>query len=99
MTIVFSDVAGTIIRANPWDYIREHPLVNRGQLQQQLWRFFPVYAGKKLRIVPDTVFRHHWLLRMSAAFRGLSRQHIMQIYRDVVFDSMADQYHEDVVQV
>ena len=95
--IVFSDIAGTIVTGNPWDYIRKHEKYNHKQGQRELRRFLPVYFGRKLRLISDTSFRHNWLIRVGAAFKGMSRDTIREIYQDTVANQMSPNYREDVI--
>ncbi len=95
--VVFSDIAGTVVAGNPWDFIRQHPLYDQEQGRRELLKFMPIYIGSRLRIISDTTFRHRWLHHMAASFAGLSRDDLLTIYRDTVTQAMADAYQEDVI--
>ena len=95
--IVFSDIAGTIVTGNPWDYIREHDKYNKAQGQREIMRFLPVYLGRKLKLLSDTTFRNNWLKRVGAAFKGMSQETIKEIYTHTVTTAMRDNYRDDVL--
>lgn len=95
--IVFSDIAGTIVTGNPWDYIRKHDKYNKAQGQRELMRFLPTYFGRKLKLISDTAFRNNWLKCVGAAFKGLSKETITEIYEYTATTAMADNYRDDVI--
>lgn len=95
--IVFSDVAGTIIEGNPWDYVRQHPGYNRPRGERELWKFLPVVIGRRLNLVTDTTFRIRWLKGMAAIFDGMEREAIIALFDDVVNQRMAHLYRDDVI--
>lgn len=95
--IVFSDVAGTVIAGNPWDYIRQHPRYDKAQGQRQVLRFLPTYFGHKLNLVSDSIFREKWLGAMAQALKGMSREEIRALYSEVLHNDMAHLYHADVI--
>ncbi len=95
--VVFSDIAGTVVAGNPWDFIRKHPLYNREQGRRELRKFLPIYLGRRLRLISDTTFRHYWLHHMAASFAGTNRDDLLTIFRDTVTQAMADAYQQDVI--
>ncbi len=95
--IVFSDVAGTVIEGNPWDYIRQHPMYDEWQGQRQILKFLPIYLGHKINLVSDSAFRDKWLRTMAGALAGMTRQEISTLYADVLDNYMAHLYHDDVI--
>jgi HAD superfamily hydrolase (TIGR01490 family) len=95
--VVFSDVAGTVIEGNPWDYIRQHPMYDRWQGQSEVLKFLPRYIGHKLNLVSDSQFRDKWLRTMARALQGMEQNEIRTMYADVLDNYMGHLYHEDVV--
>lgn len=95
--IVFSDIAGTVVAGNPWDFIRKHPLYHQEQGRRELRKFLLIYIARRLRLISDTTFRHYWLHHMAASFAGTSREDLLTIYRDTVTQAMADSYQQDVI--
>lgn len=95
--IVFSDIAGTIIEGNPWDYVRHHPNYNKALGQRELWKFLPAFIGRRINLITDTTFRIRWLKGMSATFGGMKRDQILEMFDSVVNDKMAHLYRDDVI--
>jgi len=96
--VVFSDIAGTVVAGNPWDFIREHPLYDQEKGRRELLKFLPIYIASRLRLVSDTTFRHHWLHRMAASLAGISRADLLTIFRDTVTNAMSGAYQRDVIE-
>lgn len=96
--VVFSDIAGTIVRGNPWDYVRQHPDFDAQQGRRERWRFLPVYLGWRLKLVSDTTFRDQWLHRMVGALRGLPRPKLQALFQDVIRNQMQSMQQTAVIE-
>lgn len=85
----FFDVAGTLVSGNPWTYVFEHPRVSKRRVQLA---YVPVtfwWWMKKLHVVDDTRFRHHWLWSVVGVFKGWPREEMRQVFADSVAASRA----------
>lgn len=96
--IVFSDIAGTIVKGNPWDYVREHPYYNATQGRREMLRFLPAYVGWRLRIVSDTAFRNQWLQSMARSLRGLSKAELSKLFDESIRQQMSNMIQTPVVE-
>lgn len=96
-TIVFSDIAGTIVSGNPWDYVRQHPDFDEGLGRAALRRFIPYYLGWRIKVVSDTIFRDRWLKTMATALRGLSRPTVERIFAEGLEQQMLSMARKDVI--
>lgn len=86
----FFDVAGTIIRDNPWRYIFDNPRLDKGRVSSSKMRLYTWYFIKKFRIIDDTRFRHHWITGMAPIFKGLTRAQIDEVCSDIISQSVKD---------
>lgn len=96
--IIFSDVAGTIVVGNPWDYIRKHPNYDQRRGERERWKFLPTYFARKVGLVSDTTFRQRWLYGVATSLGGKSQDEIQTIYRETVAEQMNDLFRQDVLE-
>ncbi len=96
--IAFFDIAGTIVAGNPWAYFFKHPAISRMRLRLAMARVLPVYAGKKLKLNDDVLFRHQWVSTMAWLVKGWSRDKLQSVCDWVVNDQMESLLRQDVLQ-
>lgn len=97
-TFVIADMAGTVLKSDPWDYIRRHPIFLAQKPRTQIMRFLPYYGAAKIGIVSDETLRHQWLVRMAAVFKGMPQDSIQSMYAEVIDETIATLLNEDVVK-
>lgn len=85
----FFDVAGTIVAGNPWTYVFDHASVNRRRVNLAYVPTTFWWTLKKLRVIDDTRFRHHWLWSVAGVFRGWRREQLQTLFADALAVSRA----------
>lgn len=93
-----ADMAGTVLKSDPWDLIRQHPVFLAQKPQMHIARFLPYYGAAKIGIVSDERLRDQWLVRMAAVYTGLHHDTIMAMYEDVIDDVLETLLNAKVVQ-
>jgi HAD superfamily hydrolase (TIGR01490 family) len=98
MTVVFSDVGGTIFGGEPWSHLRFHPDFNQQRLRWESVRFAPSWLLHRLNIMDETQMRRNWLGGMARTFRGMRREKVLGMYRDTLLGSLQNVMHHDVIE-
>jgi HAD superfamily hydrolase (TIGR01490 family) len=98
MTVVFSDVGGTIFGGEPWSHLRHHPDFNQSRLRLETIKFIPTWFFHRLNIMDETQMRRNWLGGMARTFAGMKREEVMKMYSDTLHGSLQDVMHHDVIE-
>lgn len=97
MTVVFSDVGGTIFEGTPWSHLRKHPLWNKSRSNWQLMKFLPIYFGSKTKLISETSMRQNWLKGMVKILEGLSHEQLNTMYQDTIEGELQSVMRPDVI--
>lgn len=97
MTVVFSDVGGTVFEGAPWTHLQQHPLWDKSRGHWEFIKFLPTYIGSKTSLVSETHMRQRWLAGMAAIFAGISRDDLRTMYRETIEGAMQPFFRHDVV--
>lgn len=97
MTVVFSDVGGTIFEGAPWKHLQQHPLWNKSRGRWEFLKFLPTYIGSKTSLVSEMNMRHRWLEGMATMYTGVSRDALQTMYHETIQGGMQSIFRRDVV--
>jgi len=97
MTVVFSDVGGTVFQGAPWGHLRAHPTWNKNRATLEFAKFLPTYLGSRIGIFSETHMRQRWLAGMASVLKGLSRDDLRTMYSETINGAMQTFYRQDVV--
>ncbi|MEL6306663.1 MAG: HAD-IB family hydrolase [Chloroflexota bacterium] len=97
MTVVFSDVGGTIFEGAPWTHLQQHPLWNKDRGRWEFLKFLPTYIGSKTSLVSEMNMRHRWLEGMATILAGIARNDLQAMYRETIQGAMQPIFRSDVV--
>ena len=97
MQVAFFDFAGTIVKSNPWDYIRKNTQLDERKMRQAVRRSLPAYFGSKLRLVEQARFRDVWLRNMATVFEGWSRDDVRSLFGTIIEKNLNDDFYPDIV--
>ncbi|MGJ3240478.1 MAG: HAD family hydrolase [Anaerolineae bacterium] len=98
MTIVFSDVGGTLFEGAPWRHLRKHPAWHRTRGQIEFIKFLPIFLASRVRLASETQMRSYWLRGMAAVFAGMSRVQLEQMYQDTINQRLQYLFRQDVAK-
>jgi HAD superfamily hydrolase (TIGR01490 family) len=98
MTVVFSDVGGTIFGGEPWSHLRHHPNFNQSRLRVETLRFIPIMLLHRTGIMDEGQMRRSWLAGMARSFTGMKREDVLKMYSDTLLGSLQSVMHHDVIE-
>lgn len=98
MTIVFSDVGGTVIQGAPWEHLSKHPLFNKQRNRWQMYKFLPVYVASKMKLVTETTMRQQWLKGMAQIFKNMPREQLRTMFRETIEGELQAVLRRDVIE-
>lgn len=99
MNLAFFDIAGTLVRGNPWLDVMRDPAIPRNVIRRQRIPVMVWYFAKKLRIISDTQFRHYWLHEVAVLLKRMSRTEIESIMMDAIkYQEAQGTFQDDVVE-
>jgi HAD superfamily hydrolase (TIGR01490 family) len=98
MTVVFSDVGGTIFGGEPWSHLRHHALFNQGRLRLETVKFLPTMILHRTGVMDETQMRRNWLAGMAQILKGMKREDVLTMYRETLEGSLQDVMHHDVIE-
>lgn len=97
MTIVFSDVGGTVFIGAPWLHLRKHPTWNKTRGNIEYLKFLPMYIASKIGIISETTMRQRWLAGMASILKGMSRDDLRKMYSETIDEQLQTVLRSDVV--
>jgi HAD superfamily hydrolase (TIGR01490 family) len=98
MTVVFSDVGGTIFGGEPWSHLRHHPKFNQARLRWETAKFIPTLVMHRIGFMDETQMRRVWLAGMAQILKGMKREDVMQMYSDTLEGSLQAVMRHDVIE-
>jgi len=98
MTVVFSDVGGTIFGGEPWSHLRHHPKFNQMRLRIETLKFFPTFIMHRTGFIDETQMRRIWLAGMAQILKGMKREDVLQMYSETLEGSLQDVMRHDVIE-
>lgn len=98
MTVVFSDVGGTIFEGAPWTHLQKHPNFNSDRNRWEMYKFLPIYGLMKLKIISETTMRQKWLKGMARVFKDTPREQLRDMFRETLENDLQPILRQDVIQ-
>jgi HAD superfamily hydrolase (TIGR01490 family) len=98
MTIVFSDVGGTVIEGAPWVHLQKHPNFNTERNRWEMYKFLPVYAASKIKLISETAMRQQWLKGMARVLKEMPREQLRSMFRETIEGDLQSVLRRDVIE-
>lgn len=98
MTIVFSDVGGTVMKGAPWEHLRKHPNFSNERNQWEMYKFLPIYGLSKIKIVSETTMRQQWLKGMARVLKDMPRKQIRSMFGETLEGDLQSVLRRDVIE-
>jgi HAD superfamily hydrolase (TIGR01490 family) len=98
MTVVFSDVGGTIFEGAPWVHLQKHPNFNTDRNRWEMYKFLPTYGLSKIKFISETTMRQQWLKGMARVFKDMSHKQLQRMFRETLEGDLQPILRHDVIE-
>lgn len=98
MTVVFSDVGGTIFEGAPWTHLQKHSDFNDVRERWEMYKFLPVYGLSKVKLISETTMRQQWLKGMARVLKDMSHEQLGNMFRDTLEGDLQLVLRHDVIE-
>jgi HAD superfamily hydrolase (TIGR01490 family) len=98
MSVVFSDVGGTVMEGAPWNHLQKHPDFNNERNRWEMYKFLPIYGLSKIKLLSETTMRQQWLKGMARVFKDMPREQLRSMFRETFEGDLQSVLRHDVIQ-